>query len=56
MINIDAYLLEFVRTNIVTLTLVVAVLKVIAMHTPWAIDDKIIEVFINFFKRKDIKR
>jgi len=56
MINIDAYILEFVRTNIVTLSLIVAILKVIAIQTPWAIDDKIIEIFTNFFNRKDIKK
>ena len=53
MIDIDSILLEFVRTNIVTISIIVAILKVIAVETPWAIDDKIIEVFTNFLKRKD---
>jgi len=56
MIDFDTYLLEFVRTNIVTLSFIVAILKVIAIQTPWAIDDKIIEVFTNFLNRKDIKK
>jgi len=56
MINIDAILLDFVRTNIVTISLFLAVLKVIAIYTPWAVDDKIIEIFFNFFDRKFIKK
>ena len=54
MIDIDSILLEFVRANLVTLGLVLAILKVIAKHTEWAVDDEIIQIFTNFLKRKEI--
>jgi len=38
----DAILLEFVKENLVTIGLVLAILKEIAKATPWAVDDKII--------------
>jgi len=56
MINFDSILLDFVRTNIVTISIIVAIFKVIAIETPWAIDDKIIEIFTNFLKRKEFKK
>ena len=56
MIDLDTYLLEFVRTNLVSLGLVLAVLKVIAINTPWAGDDKIIEIFTNFLNRNNLKK
>jgi len=47
----DAWLIEFVQNNFITLGLVIAVLKVIALETPWAVDDKIIQIFTEFFNR-----
>lgn len=47
----DELLLSFVRENFVSIGLVLAILKVIALETPWAGDDKILEVFTKFFDR-----
>ena len=55
MINFDAYLLEFVRTNIVSIGIVLGILKVIAIQTPWAVDDEIIQIFTNFLSRANPK-
>jgi len=48
----DALLLEFVKENLVTLGLVLAMLKVVAKETPWAIDDKILQILTGFIGRK----
>lgn len=48
----DELLLAFVKDNFVTITLALGVLKAIALETPWAIDDKIIQIFTEFSKRK----
>ena len=48
----DAWLLEFIKENMITMSLVLAALKVVAVETPWASDDKIIEIFTGFLKRK----
>jgi len=53
MIDIDSIIIKFIRTNIVTISIIVAILKVIAIETSWAIDDKIITIFTNFLKRKE---
>ena len=48
----DTWLLEFVKENMITGALVLSILKVVAMETPWAADDKIIEIFTGFWKKK----
>ena len=48
----DIWLLEFMKENMITGALVLSVLKVVAMETPWAADDKIIEIFTGFWKKK----
>jgi len=45
----DAILLDFVRDNLVSIALILAVLKVIAIETKNVADDKIIQIFTNFF-------
>ncbi|MBC8179980.1 hypothetical protein H8E88_02540 [candidate division KSB1 bacterium] len=48
----DDWLLNFIKENIVTLSLVFAVLKVIAKETPTAVDNKILQIFTGFLNRK----
>ncbi len=50
----DDLLLAFVKENLITISLVIAVLKVIAVETPWAVDDKIVAIFTNFLNRKKL--
>ena len=47
----DAWLLCFIKDNLVTLGLVLSVFKIIAHETPWAADDKIIKIFTGFLGR-----
>jgi len=47
----DAWLLEFIKENMITISLILAALKVIAIETPWAADDKIIAILTGFFNR-----
>jgi hypothetical protein len=48
----DVLLLEFIRDNLLTIGLVLAVLKEIAKATPWAVDDKIVQILTGFIGRK----
>ena len=48
----DIWLLEFMKENMITGALVLSVLKVIAIETPWAGDNKIIELLTGFWKSK----
>jgi len=47
----DDMLLNFVKENLITIGLVMAVLKVIAIETSWAVDDKIIKIFTGYLNR-----
>jgi len=47
----DAWLLNFIKENIMTISLVTAILKIIAQETPWAVDDKILQIFTKFKDR-----
>ena len=47
----DTIILEFLKENIITITYGLAVLKVLAQATPWAEDDKIIEILTGLIKR-----
>lgn len=49
----DDILLTFVKENLVTLGLVLAVLKTLAKATPWAVDDEILQVLTGFLGRKN---
>ena len=51
----DEILLAFVKDNMVTIGLILAVLKIIAQETPWAVDDKILAIFTGFFGRNSGK-
>jgi len=48
----DDLLLVFIKDNIVTLGLVLAVLKTAAKATPWAVDDEILQILTGFLGRK----
>lgn len=48
----DAWLLDFMKENLVTLGLALAVLKAIARATPWAVDDEILQILTGFLGRK----
>ncbi len=48
----DAWLLEFIKENMITGALVLSILKVIAIETPWALDNKIIEILTGFWSKK----
>jgi len=47
----DEWLLNFIKENMVSISLIIAVLKVIAIETPWAADDQIIKIFTGFLSR-----
>ena len=47
----DVWLLNFAKENMLTIGLALSVLKVIAIETPWAADDKIIAIFTGYFKK-----
>ncbi len=40
----DAWLIAFIQDNVFTIGAVLAVLKVVAKATPWAVDDQIVQV------------
>lgn len=48
---IDEILLTFVRENLVTISLALGVLKLVANETPWAIDNEILQIFTKFLGR-----
>jgi hypothetical protein len=48
----DVIILEFIQENFITISIILAVLKMIAKETPWATDDKIIEIFTGLIKLK----
>lgn len=47
----DDLLLTFVRDNMVSISLGLGILKVLAKATPWAVDDEIVQLFIGWMKR-----
>ena len=47
----DQMLLEFMKENMLTIGLVLSILKVIAIATPSAVDDKIIELLTKYTAR-----
>jgi hypothetical protein len=49
---IDEILLTFVRENLVTLGVVLAILKAVARATPWAVDDEIVQILTGLIGRK----
>jgi hypothetical protein len=48
----DAWLLKFIQDNLITIGVILAILKEIAIETPWAVDDKIIQILSEFRNRK----
>lgn len=51
----DAVILEFIQGNFITISLILAVLKMVAKETPWATDDKIIEILTGLMKLRGNK-
>jgi len=51
----DQILLQIIQENIITIGLVLAILKAVAKETPWAVDDRIIEILTGFFKNRKVK-
>jgi len=49
MINLDAYILEFIKNNYVTIGFALGLLKVLAQESNNNIDDKIITYINNWF-------
>jgi len=49
--DMDTWLLEFVKENLITIGLVLAILREIAAVTPWAVDNKIIQILTGFIER-----
>ncbi len=47
--TMDLMLVNFVSNNWLTITFVLAILKGLAKITPWANDDKIVQVFSGAF-------
>jgi len=47
----DEILLGLIQENLITISLVLAALKAIAKETPWAIDNRILEIFTGFLNR-----
>jgi hypothetical protein len=50
--NLDQWLLEFIRLNFITLGIILGILKIIAIETPCATDNKIIELLLAFLPKK----
>jgi hypothetical protein len=50
-LKLDAILLAFLKENMLTVGLFLAFLKVLANETPWAIDNKILQIFTEFRNR-----
>ena len=48
----DELLLFFIKENLVTLGLALAILKTLAKATPWAVDDEILQIVTGFLNRK----
>lgn len=56
MIALDPILMAFLSGNLITLGLALKILKEIAKATPWAVDDKVIQIVTGFINRnKEIK-
>ena len=51
----DAWLLDFMKENMVTGALILSLLKAVANATPWAVDDKIVQILTGFLNRKENK-
>ena len=52
MISIDTYITEFITNNYITITLILGILKSIAIETSWAGDDKIVQIITGMFNKR----
>ena len=52
----DAWLLDFVKENMITLSLVLGILKIFAVETDSVAGNKIIELLSGFIPNKKIKK
>lgn len=49
MISIDAYIMDFLKGNLLTVTAAYMILRGIAAESPWTWDEKIIDVIASAF-------
>ncbi len=56
MINLDVMLIEFIKNNMITISMVLAILKVLATETKITADDKIINLLLNTLKLSTWKK
>jgi len=50
----DALLLDFAKDNMITISLVMGILKILAKESKWAGDDKILQLLTGIFSNKKI--
>ncbi len=51
MINLDQYILEFIRTNFFTLSIVMGILKILAVESKNNVDNKIVSFLSSIIKK-----
>ena len=56
MINLDAYLINFVTNNYMTVGLILTLLKILATETKITADDKVINFLLNLVKPSTYKK
>ena len=54
MIAMDPIVMEFLSKNYLTIMGILYVLQIIAKETPWAADDKIVQIFLGWMKRRKL--
>jgi len=52
MIGMDAIITEFLGKNWMTVMGILYLLQIVAKETPWACDDKIIQILMGWMKKK----
>ena len=53
MLNLDEYLLLFIKNNFITMGIILAILKIIAIEAKCATGNKIIELLTNLLPKKN---
>ncbi len=51
MVSIDQILIEVVQKNFMTISLGLAILKLLALETKTTVDDKIVTMLLNIFQK-----
>ena len=50
MINLDAYVISFISSNWITMTLALGILKIVAKLTPGVLDDSVVTLLSGVFE------